>query len=502
MARGLNIAIIGAGFAGLGMGVRLKQAGFEDFTIYEKEGGVGGTWRVNTYPGAACDVQSHLYSFSFEQNPDWSRMFGTQQEILDYLEHVADKYRLRQHIRNNCEAVGAEFDERRGIWRIAFSDGETVEANVLISGAGGLSRPALPDISGIDDYAGTMFHSARWQHDVDLTGKRVAVIGTGASAIQIVPQLAPLAEKLDLYQRTPPWILPKPDRPVRDWEKWIYRHVPGALAAQRFRLYSSLEVRVLGFTHPQVIKPFERLARRFLEQQVPDPELRRKLTPNYTIGCKRVLLANDYYPALLRDNVELISGGAAALTAGGVVDRKGCERPADVVVMCTGFYAAENVTPFPILGRDGQSLDDAWQDGPEAYLGTTVHGFPNAFLIVGPNTGLGHSSMVLMIEAQINYIMSALKQMDLFRLKSVEVREDVQHRYNQRLQQRLERTVWNTDCASWYKTASGKNTTLWPSFTFEYRARTRVFQPWNYHLEPGLQPAGGTVSSPRLEVVA
>ncbi|RMF17108.1 MAG: NAD(P)/FAD-dependent oxidoreductase, partial [Candidatus Dadabacteria bacterium] len=501
MARDMQIAIIGAGFAGLGMGVRLKQAGFENFTIYEKEDGVGGTWRVNTYPGAACDVQSHLYSFSFEQNPDWSRMFGTQQEILDYLEHVADKFQLRPHLRCHREAVGAEYDERQGIWRISFSDGEVVEANVVVSGAGGLSRPALPNIPGIDDYEGTMFHSARWRHDVDLTGKRVAVIGTGASAIQIVPQIAPLVGKLDLYQRTPPWILPKPDRPVRDWEKLLYRHAPGALTAQRLRLYSTLELRVLGFTHPQVMKPFELAAKRFLKSQVPDPELRKKLTPNYTIGCKRILLANDYYPALMRDNVELISGGAAALTAGGVVDKQGVERPADVVVMCTGFYAAENVAPFPILGRGGRSLDDAWRDGPEAYLGTTVHGFPNAFLIVGPNTGLGHSSMVYMIESQINYIMSALKQMDLFRLKSVEVREDVQHRYNERLQKRLARTVWNTDCASWYKTASGKNTTLWPSFTFAYRARTRLFQPWNYHLEPGLQPARGTVQPPRLEVV-
>ncbi|MDI1436014.1 flavin-containing monooxygenase [Polyangium sorediatum] len=479
------IIIVGSGFAGLAMAIRLKQAGIHDFILFEQAGRVGGTWRDNHYPGAACDVESHLYSFSFEPNPRWTRSFAPQAEILDYLEACARKYGLLPHIRLNTEVRRATFDERAGVWRVETSDGGTTMARVVVSACGGLNRPALPDIPGLGAFGGKTFHSARWDEHANLDGKTVAVIGTGASAIQIVPALAPKVGRLHLFQRTPPWILPKQDRAITPRERQWFARVPLLQRVARLRQYWWHELFALGFVaEPRVMKLAERLARMYLAKSVPDPVLREKLTPRYTMGCKRVLLSNDYYPALLRSNVELVTDPIEAIEAEGVRTSDGGFREVDTLILATGFQAAEAVAPFEIRGRGGRDLNDAWRDGPEAYLGTTIAGFPNLFLIVGPNVGLGHSSMVFMIESQAAYVMSCIEAMRARRWKFVDVRPEAQAEENRKLQARFPRTVWSTGCVSWYQTRSGKNTTLWPGFTFEYRLRTRRFDPAPYEVVP------------------
>lgn len=483
--RNEHVVIVGTGFGGLGMAIRLKQEGFHDFTILEQEGGVGGTWRDNHYPGAACDIESHLYSFSFEPNPGWTRTFAPQREILEYLERCTDKYGVRPHIRFGTMATGATFDERTGLWTVETSRGEPITARAIVSATGGLSRPAYPDIPGLASFAGKTFHSARWDHDYPLDGKTVGVIGTGASAIQIVPSIAPRVGHLHVFQRTPPWILPKDDRDISPAEREWFRRLPVLQRLARLRQYTVHELMALGFVvDPRVLKYASRLALEHLKKSVPDEALRAKLTPHYTMGCKRILLTNDYYPAIQRSNVELVTEGIAEIREHGILTKDGKERPLDAIVLATGFQAADAVAPFVVRGRGGRELNDAWRDGAEAYLGTTVSGFPNFFLIVGPNTGLGHSSMVYMIESQIAYIQGALRAMQQRRLQLVDVRADAQERYNKRLHGRLAGTVWSTGCSSWYQAKNGKNTTLWPGFTFEFRLRTRRFDPQDYELVP------------------
>jgi cation diffusion facilitator CzcD-associated flavoprotein CzcO len=476
------VAIIGSGFAGLCMGIRLKQAGIDSFTIFERAEGLGGTWRDNTYPGAACDVPSHLYSFSFEPNPRWTRLFAQQGEILDYLHHCADTYGLRPHIRFRAPITEARFDEAAGQWVLKLAGEEEVRADVVVSGTGGLSRPAFPDIPGLEHFQGKVFHSARWDHGYDLTDKTVAVVGTGASAIQIVPQIAPRVKQLHLFQRTPPWVLPKDDRAIGPRERKLYQALPFLLWLRRLFIYWTLESRVYGFIKVLgMLKLYEHVARRYLRKSVPDPELLKKVTPRYRLGCKRVLLANDYYPALLRPNVELVTDGIQEVTPTGVRTRDGKERPVEALILATGFQASEAVAPFPIYGRGGVNLADAWQQGAEAYLGTAVAGMPNLFFIVGPNTGLGHSSMIFMIESQVRYILECLQALQRQGCAYLELRREVQERFNQQLHARMEHTVWNTGgCASWYKTRNGKNTTLWPGSTVEFRLRTRRLQPSDY----------------------
>lgn len=478
-----HVVIVGTGFGGLGMAIQLKKQGFHDFTILEEAPSVGGTWRDNHYPGAACDIESHLYSFSFAPNPDWSRTFAPQREILAYLERCTDTYGLRPHIRFNAAATAATFDERAGLWTVEASRGDPIVARAVVSATGGLSRPAYPDIPGLRSFQGKMFHSARWDDAYPLEGKTVGVIGTGASAIQIVPSIAPRVGKLHVFQRTPPWILPKRDFDIPEAHRAVLRRLPALQRLARLRQYALHELLALGFVvDPRLLAYASRMALRHLHDSVPDPALRDKLTPHYTMGCKRVLLSNDYYPAICRDNVDLVTSGIAEITPAGVRTQDGVDRPLDAVVLATGFQAADVIAPFTLRGRGGRDLNDAWRGGAEAYLGTTVAGFPNFFLIIGPNTGLGHSSMVYMIESQIAYILSALRVMDRRRLKMVDVREDAQAVYNKKLQGRLARTVWSTGCSSWYQTKDGKNTTLWPGFTFEYRLRTRRFDPGDYDL--------------------
>lgn len=479
-----HIAIVGTGFAGLGMGIRLKRAGIDDFTIFEKAGGVGGTWRDNTYPGAACDVQSHLYSFSFEPNPDWSSMFGKQAEILAYLERCTDKYGLREHIELDTAVEAAEFDERSGQWTLRLSNGRTHRAHVVVSGTGGLSQPQFPAITGLDEFAGPMFHSARWDHGCDLDGKTVAVIGTGASAIQIVPQIARRAKQLHVFQRTPAWVMPKPDRPISRREREVFRALPLVQKLARMRLYVALELRAIAFVgYPELMRPLGKIVRKHIERSVPEVELQDKLIPDYTLGCKRILIANDYYPTLREHHVDVVTDSIESIDATGIRTADGAHRAVDVVVLCTGFKAAEDIVPFPVRGVGGRELRTAWRDGAEAYLGTTIAGFPNLGILVGPNTGLGHSSMVFMIESQLNYMMSMIRTLRRKRLKYVDVKPDVQARFNRSVQSRMARTVWQTGgCTSWYQTSNGKNTTLWPGFTAEFRARTLRMRTRDYHL--------------------
>jgi cation diffusion facilitator CzcD-associated flavoprotein CzcO len=477
-----SVVVVGAGFAGICMAIRLKTSGIDDFVLLEEADDVGGTWRDNVYPGAACDVESHLYSFSFEPNPSWTRQFATQPEILDYLRGCAEKYGLGPHLRFRSAVVRATFDETRGEWAVETASGEIFRARVLVSACGGLSRPAVPDIPGLASFQGRVCHSARWDPDAPLEGARIAVIGTGASAIQIVPAIAPKASRLYVLQRTPPWILPKPDRAIPEEERAKYRRAPFWQRLARIVLYWRHEVAALAF----VVAPwlFEhlgaRIGRAFLEQSVRDPGLRAKLLPGYTMGCKRILPTNDWYPAIQRDNVELVTDSIQEITADSVVLSTGAKLGVDTIVLATGFQASEKMAPFDVAGSGGRRLDRIWCDGAEAFLGTVVSGFPNFFLLVGPNTGLGHTSMILMIESQVQYVLDAVRTMQTRRLKSVDVRADVQRQYNATLQARLKRTVWATGCRSWYLTGSGRNTTLWPGFTFEFRFRTRRFDPSDY----------------------
>ncbi|MDP9034058.1 MAG: NAD(P)/FAD-dependent oxidoreductase [Myxococcota bacterium] len=492
-AASIAVAIVGAGFSGLAMGIRLKEAEIHDFVILEKAERVGGTWRDNHYPGAACDVESLLYSFSFEPWPARRRAFAAQHEILSYLEACAAKYGLLPHIRFGQKVKSASFDEGAGVWAVCAEDvhtGErrTTRARALVSAPGGLSRPAYPDIPGLASFQGKTMHSARWDDDYRLEGKRVAVIGTGASSVQIVPSIAPCVERLHVFQRTPPWVVPKGDRFISRRARWLFRCAPLVQSLARASIYWRNELFGVGFVADSRLMWLpQRVALRHLERSVRDAALRARLTPNYVIGCKRILPSDDYYPALQRPNVELVTDRIREISRRGVVTQKGtgapCEHLVDALVLATGFQAAEG-RPIPLYGRDGRELSAVWRGrGAEAYLGTTVAGFPNAFFIVGPNTGLGHTSMLIIIESQVDYIIDCLRYMSRHDVKLIDVRADVQARYNKRLQDRLARAVWSTGgCMSWYTTRKGRNTTLWPGFASEFRLRTRRFKPADYDL--------------------
>ena len=455
-----------------------------NFVILERNSHLGGTWWDNAYPGAACDVESHLYSFSFEPNPNWSRQFSPQEEILNYLEQCAAKHGINEHILLNTSVTSAVFNEAEGCWNVNTDGGKTYTGQVVISGSGGLSQPSIPDIKGLSNYKGKMFHSARWDKSFDLKDKTVAVIGTGASAIQIVPAIAPVVKQLDLFQRSPAWIIPKPDKPISAFRRAMYNKLPFTRWLHRTRLYWTHELMAFGFTGATgIMKLFSKVALRYIKQSIKDELLRKKVTPDYVLGCKRVLLSNDYYPALQRGNVNVITEGIKEINATGIRTIDGRQYNVEAIVMATGFKAADGVVVFDIKGKNGMDLNTAWRDGAEAYLGTSVAGFPNLFLVVGPNTGLGHSSMILMIEAQVHYIMDCLGLMKREHLKSVDVKKDVEVGYNRELQEKLAKTVWQTGgCHSWYQDKNGKNVTLWPGFTFTFMKRTKKFEPEKYEL--------------------
>ena len=468
-----SVAIIGAGFGGVGLGMTLKRAGIDSFTILEKADGIGGVWRDNTYPGAACDVPSHLYSFSFEPNPDWSRVYSPQPEILDYLERCIEKYGIGPNIRLGTEVTRAEFDEESGCWRIETGQGETLEVDVLVSACGQLSRPALSRIPGADGFQGPIFHTARWNHEVDLDGKRVGVIGTGASTIQVVPAIAPRVGQLDVYQRSAPYVIPKKDRAYKLWERRLFRIFPPARLLQRFQQWLVFEIFISAFNQFRAVGRLGiRMHERHLDEQVKDPDLKRQLSPDHVLGCKRVLISGDYYETLERPNVELVTQGVRELTKDGVVSEDGTERPADVIVLSTGFESTRFLAPMEIRGRGGAELNEAWREGANAYLGMTVAGFPNLFIMYGPNTNLGSGSIIFQLESQMRYILDAVRQLRR-RGGWLSVRPDVQRAFDSEIQQRLSTSVWQTGCNNWYLDEHGRNTNNWPGFTLEYRRRTR-----------------------------
>ncbi|TDP44310.1 flavin-containing monooxygenase [Zavarzinia compransoris] len=478
-----DVIVIGTGFSGIGMAIQLKKAGMNDFVVLEKADKVGGTWRDNHYPGCACDVQSHLYSYSFERNPDWSRMYSPQPEIRAYIERTAEKYGVTPHIRYGVTLTGAHFEEDLGLWRLTTATGETITARAVVSGMGALSIPSYPTIKGRDSFKGASFHSQNWDHGYDLKGKRVAVIGTGASAIQFVPAIQPAVGELKLFQRTAPWVMPKPDREIGTLERAANRYVPGFQRTFRELIYWYLEARVFGFAvRPDLMKKMEGLARRYIRKQVKDPALRAKVTPDYTIGCKRVLLSNDYYRSLTQDNVEVVITGIREITARGVVTDDGVEHEVDAIIYGTGFKATDMLSGFSITGIGGEDLNARWKrDGAQAYLGTTTTGFPNLYFLMGPNTGLGHSSMVYMIESQIHYVMEALKLMQAKGYNHLDVKPEVQAAFNRKLTGKLDGTVWNNGgCLSWYRDEQGRNVTLWPDFTFRFRHATARLNPADY----------------------
>ncbi len=490
----VRVAIVGAGFAGLGLAIRLRQCGVSDFVVFERGDDIGGTWHDNTYPGCRCDVPSHLYSFSFAPNPHWSESFSPQPEIEDYLRRVAREHGVMPHVRLGHEMLSAVWDEAAAVWRIETSGGSWT-ADVFAPAVGALSEPSTPSLPGLDTFEGTVFHSARWKHEHDLTGERVAVVGTGASAIQIVPQIQPKVARLEVYQRTAPWVLPRREREFTRLEKRLFTSLPVAQKLVRTGIYWGRELYVLGFTsHPKLMSAAERIARRHLAEQVPDPALRAKLTPGYRIGCKRILLANDYYPALSADNADVVTEPIREVTPTGIVTADGVAHDVDTIIFGTGFQVTAPPVARRVAGAGGRTLADAWSTGMQAYLGTTVAGFPNMFFLVGPNTGLGHSSMVFMIESQVAYILDALRVLERTGGAAVDVVPDVQAAYNTALQQRLQGTVWtNGGCVSWYLDASGRNTTLWPEYTWKYRWATRKFDPGSYVVrapQPAMAPAG------------
>ena len=546
--RETGVLIIGAGFSGIAAGTRLLREGLEDFQIIDRGHEVGGTWRDNTYPGAACDVPSHLYSLSFSQEFDWSRSFGTQPEIADYQRSVAVEQGLYPYIRFRTEMLDARWDDAAGRWLVTTrelphqlddADGRTVvassgemvdkvfggdgsgagvgdgsgngsgdgrrdagstttwSARELVLGVGALCEPRLPDIEGIEGFEGTIFHSARWDHDADLRGKRVAVIGTGASAIQIIPKIAPIVGHLDVYQRTAPYVIPRLDRSYFGWERAALRNVPGLRRVVRGQDWFFREMQVPGLTRNEnFMAPIKALALGMLRVQVRDPELREKLTPKFTIGCKRMLISNTYFPAIARDNVDLVTDPIQRVNAHSITTADGTERPIDVLIVCTGFHVTDSPTFELVHGREGESLSRMWgREGMSAHKGTTIHGFPNLSVLMGPATGLGHSSMIYMIESQVNYFMDMLKTKRRHGADVAEVSARAQGEWNDWIRDRLPETVWVTGCGSWYLDEHGNAPAVWPSWTWKFRAKTKKFDASSYDLRvakpaPAVEAAG------------
>ncbi len=493
-----GVVVVGTGFSGLGMAIQLRRDGREDFVVLEKADEVGGTWRDNTYPGCACDIQSHMYSFSFEQNPNWSRAFSPQPEIYEYLRGVARKYGLYRFIHFGREMTGARWDADEHRWHVTTASGDEYVAQYLVCGVGALHLPQIPDLPGAERFRGAAFHSARWDHDFDLRGKRVAVVGTGASAIQFVPKIAEQVRQLHLFQRTPPWVMPKADHTMPEWVKRLFARVPLAQRAYRDFLYWTLELRAIGFNgDPRIMRLAQKIAKRHLDRQVADPVLREKLTPDYVLGCKRVLISNDYYPALTRDNVEVVTDGIAEVTETSVIDKAGVEREVDAIIYGTGFHVTDGYDHLDIVGANGTNLGRQWSEhGMQTHLGITANGYPNLFLLLGPNTGLGHNSVVFMIEQQIRYIAEAMNYVEAHGADAIEVRADAQAQFNADIQRKLANGIWTRGgCKSWYLDSQGVNRTIWPGFTWRYWLRTRKLDPSDFRLSRRATASPRTVSS-------
>ena len=479
-----RVVVVGAGFGGIGMAMALKQAGMEDFLVVDKGEDLGGTWRDNTYPGAACDVPSNLYSFSFRPGR-WSRRFPPQQEILAYLHALCEERGLGPHLRFGSGVAAAEFDERRAVWNLTLDDGGTLQATAVVSAVGQLNRPALPDIVGRDDFGGPSWHSARWDHGASLTGRQVSVVGTGASAVQFVPEIAKAAAHVDVYQRSAPYVLPKPDRPYPHAEQVLFDWFPAVRKADRLRTFLYGELLTSGFVmSPKLLAPPMQLWRRQLRAQITDPQLREKCVPDYVMGCKRVLFSNDWYPALARANVELVTDPIERIVPNGVVTANGTTRQADVIIYGTGFKTLDFLAPMSVTGLGGRRLHEIWREGAEAYLGITISGFPNFFMLYGPNTNLGGNSIIYMLEGQIAYVLGALRALEEEGLDWLDVRPEVQRAFSAWVDTASRTSVWQSGCHSWYTTAAGRNTNNWPDHTFLYRHRVRRFDLARYRVMP------------------
>jgi len=489
----VRVAVVGSGFGGLGAAVRLRREGVTDFVVLERADSVGGTWRDNSYPGCACDVPSHLYSFSFAPHADWPRTFSGQQHIRAYLEQVTDVFRLRPHLRFNSEVKMMTWDNEQLRWEIETSSGR-LSADIVVSATGPLSDPRVPEIPGLDSFPGKVFHSARWDHDYDLRGKRVAMVGTGASAIQIVPAIQPEVGRLTLFQRTPPWVMPRVDRAISGAERALHRALPFTAQARRGLLWGMRELQVQAFTkRPNELGFIEKLAKRNMARAIKDPALRARLTPDYRIGCKRILLSSEYYPALARPNVDVVASGLSEIRGSTVVAADGSEAEVDAIIFGTGFHVTDMPIADRVVGAEGKTLAEAWKGGMESLRGASAAGFPNWMTIIGPNTGLGNSSMILMIESQLTYMADFVRQLDVIGGRAaLDARPGAVAAWNRRVQERMKRTVWNTGgCTSWYLDASGRNTTIWPGTTTEFRRATRQVDLAEYELlrAPAAPPA-------------
>lgn len=480
-----RVAIIGAGFAGLGMAIRLKQLGIDDFVVLERASDVGGTWRDSIYPGAASDVPSSLYSYSFAPDPAWPRTFPSQPEIQQYLRWCTAEFGLDRHLRPAHEMLSCQWREDTARWHVNTSKGR-LTAEIVVVATGPLSKPSVPRIKGLESFEGVTFHSARWDSDYDLHGKRVAVIGTGASAVQFIPEIQPEVAKLSVFQRTPPWVIPRWDRSKSVLERGVFRWLPLVQRLARFAVYLWRETLILGLAYDQRwLKPAEWLARRQLRRQVEDPELRAVLTPDYKLGCKRVVLSNNYYPALSQPNTEVVRSGIREVRPHSIVCEDGSEHPVDAIIFSTGFESANMPVGNRLRGRGGRLLADDWQAGAQAYLGTSITGFPNLFMLLGPNSVSGQNSSLLTMEAQIEYVIEAINFMERTDVAAVEVREEAQTSFVTEVQQKSVGTVWVSGCRSWYLDARGRNTTLWPGLTRSFRRLTRRFDRENYVLRRG-----------------
>jgi len=477
----LDVAIVGAGFGGIGLGIKLKQSGVTNFKIFEQASDVGGVWRDNVYPGAACDVPSHLYSFSFEPNPEWKNMYGGQQEIYGYLQKCAKKYNLQEYTQYNTTISSAVFEEVEGIWLIKDTAGYTYKARTCVMAVGALNIPSKPDFKGLDDFKGKVMHTAEWDAEYDLINKKVAVVGTGASAIQVVPSIQPKVKSLTLFQRTPPWVLPKLNRKIVSAETALYTKLPFAQSLYRKIQYALFEsFYPLFLWNTPVSKVLDAAGRSFINTQIRDEELRKKVTPNYRLGCKRVLLASNYYPALTQNNVDVVSCGIKEVNASGVVDSDGHQHDLDTIVLATGFKVPTSGAPFPITGKGGRTLSEDWKSLSEAYKGITVCGYPNLLFVMGPNTGPGNTSVVFFIEAQLNYITQYIATLKNKSLRYMDLQSKTQVAFNKRIQKKMENTAWTSGCQSWYLTDDGKNSTLWPSFSVDYYLQTLTFDERSY----------------------
>jgi cation diffusion facilitator CzcD-associated flavoprotein CzcO len=476
------VAVVGGGFGGVGAAAMLKRAGYEDVTVFERGERVGGVWHHNTYPGAACDIPSHLYEFSFAPNPRWSRRYAPQAEIQAYLEEIASRYGVRDRIRTSTEVLSARWDESRDTWVLETTAG-THEANVLVTACGQLSVPTVPPIPGLDSFAGPAFHTARWRHDVDLTGKRVAVIGTGCSAIQVVPAIQPIVDQVDVYQRSPGWTFPKMDFPYSERSQRLFERFPILQRLDRAAIFYFQELAAAGMTkHRWLLPAFRAISRRRINQAITDPELRRKVTPTDEIGCKRIMLTDEWYPALTKPNVELMADRIAEVTAAGIRTQDGGERPADVLVLATGFATHGFVAPMEIAGAGGRRLSEAWADVPRAYLGLSVPDFPNMFLLYGPNTNGGSGSVVNTIESGVNHVIAALRELDRAEARRIEVSRAAAERFDRELRAALAGTVWHSGCTNWYVDENGHDPNQWPWLWTTYRRRTERLEPDTYEL--------------------